>query len=234
MEKWLAFDLEIAKEVPQGGDWHAERPLGVTCAGIAKKEGTLTNVVATAFHGTPQMTPEQCRGLADYLLAHWREGWTVVTWNGLGFDFPVLAEECRSFAHAEQIRLLARDHVDPAFAMLCDKGYMVGLDTANKGMGLAGKTEGMSGALAPVMWKQGEDERRQVLEYVKQDARATLELWLAIRAEGRLRWISRSGRENVWWPRALKVADALATPEPDTSWMDDPWPRSKFAGWLDG
>ena len=30
--KYLAFDLEIAREIPEGGDWKANRPLGISCA----------------------------------------------------------------------------------------------------------------------------------------------------------------------------------------------------------
>ena len=31
--KYLAFDIEIAQELPGGGgDWKAHRPLGITCA----------------------------------------------------------------------------------------------------------------------------------------------------------------------------------------------------------
>ncbi|MDP6494098.1 MAG: hypothetical protein QGI09_01450 [Dehalococcoidia bacterium] len=30
--KYLAFDLEIAKEFPEGGDWRGHGPLGISCA----------------------------------------------------------------------------------------------------------------------------------------------------------------------------------------------------------
>jgi hypothetical protein len=33
-------------------------------------------------------------------------------------------------------------------------------------------------------------------------------------------------------PKLLSVEQCLALPEPDTSWMDAPIPRAKFAGWL--
>jgi hypothetical protein len=32
--------------------------------------------------------------------------------------------------------------------------------------------------------------------------------------------------------RLLTVQQCLQLAEPDTSWMTKPWPRSKFAGWL--
>ena len=30
----------------------------------------------------------------------------------------------------------------------------------------------------------------------------------------------------------LTVEEALRLPLPDTSWMDEPWPREKFTGWM--
>ena len=30
------------------------------------------------------------------------------------------------------------------------------------------------------------------------------------------------------------VSEALELPEPDTSWLPVPWPRSKFSGWVFG
>jgi len=221
--KYVAFDLEIAKEIPEGNvDWKDIRPLGISCAGLAKPGG-----IASAFHGVPQMTPEECRDMADVLLTCPRP---IVTFNGLGFDFDVLAEECQDREYWEKIRDLALDHIDVAFAMFCDKGYMVGLETACQGMGLKGKTEGMHGDLAPVMWKEGKIE--QVLEYVKQDARATGSLYEAILEKGCLHWVSRSGRDNWWYTDGIPtVREAMAKPEPDTSWMSNPWSRSKFYGW---
>jgi hypothetical protein len=44
--------------------------------------------------------------------------------------------------------------------------YGVGLDAAARGMGIKGKPEGMSGAVAPVLWAEG--KREEVLSYVVQ------------------------------------------------------------------
>jgi hypothetical protein len=118
------------------------------------------------------------------------------------------------------------------FHLFCQLGYGVGLDRAAKAMGLAGKPEGMSGALAPRLWANG--RRQEVLDYVAQDARTTLELARICEERGYLRWITHSGNvRTVALPRGwLNVGDAMNLPEPDTSWMSNPWPRSKFTGWL--
>lgn len=250
MSHFLAFDLEIATEIPGGtDDWKALRPLGISCAATMTDDGLLR-----LWHGPEQpdgrlaerMSAEECRALADYLCAQAHIGYPIVTWNGLGFDFDVLQEECGAGDTQTLCRHVAlHDQIDIAFQMLCESGYMIGLDAAAKGMGLPGKTEGMHGDLAPVMWSQGRAEQDKVLEYVAQDVRTTADLYRAILKERCLRWRARSGKAAYWSPtlhvkgnvkdpRMLTVEECLQLPEPDTSWMTNPWPRSKFCGWLTG
>ena len=237
-QKLVAFDIEICKRIPEGtADWKTIRPLGISCGATLTSDGELR-----LWHGAEQpsgrlsarLSPEECRDLTAFLLEMEEQGYTAVTWNGLGFDFDVLAEECQDTRMRDLLARLALNHIDIAFAMLCEKGFMVGLDTAAKGMGLEGKTEGMRGDLAPEMWAQDRKAQEKVLEYVAQDVRTTKELYEAIREKGHLHWVSKSGRSNYWRLRqgsSLVVSDALQVPEPDTSWMRNPWQRSKFYGW---
>jgi hypothetical protein len=99
-------------------------------------------------------------------------------------------------------------------------------------MGLSGKTEGMSGLQAPELWERGEFD--QVLQYVEQDARCTLELAEAAEQSGRLRWISgRGGSRDMPLPKGwLSVDEALKLPLPDTSWMTNPVKRERLTEWL--
>lgn len=246
MNKFVTFDLEIATEIPEGTeDWKALRPLGITCAATFLVDGDVHELQiwhpAECDETTPalpdRMNASECRVMTDYLLRMERDGFDIVTWNGLGFDFDVLAEEvCEPDYHA-RVADLALRHIDPAFAMFCDKGFMIGLNTAAQGMGVVGKIEGMHGDLAPVMWKQGRAAQDKVLEYVGQDAIATANVYQAILENGALYWTARSGRRNYWrgvHNSAIRfVSSALGTPEPDTSWMDNPWPRAKFYGWTE-
>jgi hypothetical protein len=98
-------------------------------------------------------------------------------------------------------------------------------------MGLAGKTQGVSGDLAPVLWAQG--RREEVLAYVGQDVRIASGLATACEALGELRWVTRSGkvRSLMLSEGWLTVSEALGLPLPDTSWMDEPWRRERFTGW---
>ena len=229
--RYLAFDIETATLSPEdGSDWRSHRPLGISCAATL-----LAGCEPLLWHGgdranpNERMSQQEAGELVRYLEDHVAQGYTLLTWNGLGFDLDVLAEEAQMLA---ECRALALAHVDLMFHAFCQLGHGVGLDAAARGMGLAGKTEGMKGADAPVLWAQG--KREEVLRYVSQDVRTTLDLAVACESRGELRWVARSGkRRSMALPKGwLMVGEALGVPLPDTSWMDEPWPRERFTGWM--
>jgi len=231
--RWLAFDLEITRVLPaDAGELKCYRPLGISCAATLSSAGELNMWVERDAHGQylPRLSTSTAAELARFLSERNTNGWRIVTWNGLGFDFDILYEESGWLTLCKD---LASDHVDMMFHVFCEKGYPLSLEKAARGMGLAGKLEGMNGALAPLMWQRGEHEI--VLQYLEQDVRLTLELALAAQGEGALRWVSASGYlQELKLPRGwLLVKEALNLPLPDTAWMDKPWPREKFSGWLD-
>jgi len=118
------------------------------------------------------------------------------------------------------------------FHVLCRLGYGVALDAAARGTGVDGKPEGMNGKLAPALWAEG--KREEVLRYVAQDVRTTLNVATVCESCGAFRWVARSGRLRTMplsqgW---LAVEDARSLPLPDTSWMNEPWPRERFTGWI--
>ena len=229
---YLAFDLETVKQFPEGGDWREHRPLGIGCAAATAPDwgGTIHWCTVDAEGNVAErMSREDLKIMVRELAAARDRGYTLLTWNGLGFDFDVLAEES---GMDEECRALALGHVDMMFHIYCKMGYPVGLAACAKGMETRGKTEGMDGKLATEMWAQG--DREPVILYCEQDTEATLEVALACENAGKASWISRAGRTNnlqlhVGW---LTVAQALNLPEQDTSWMDDPIPRASFTTWL--
>ncbi len=246
---YTAFDIEISTVIPDGEtDWKAHRPLGISCAATLDELGKVT-----LWHGAEQpdgrlaerMAPEELDRLVEHLVGRAEMGVPVLTWNGLGFDLAILQEECSPGHLRDFVHIMARcDHIDMMFQFFCEKGFPLALNTAAKGMGLAGKTAGMHGELAPVMWAQGREEQNRVLEYVAQDVVTTADVYKAILHERFLRWTTKAGRLAVWQPtlklngdvrepRMLTVEECLALPEPDTSWMTgERWTRAKFAGWL--
>src|SRR5260370_14536280 len=88
-------------------------------------------------------------------------GYRILTWNGLGFDFDILADESGAAASCKECAL---GHVDMMFHVFCSLGYPVGLDKAAQGMGLPGQQPGLSGIKAPALCAQG--HFKAVLEYV--------------------------------------------------------------------
>jgi hypothetical protein len=232
--RYLAFDIETATACENGSDWRSCRPLGISCAATLLADSDQPRL----WHGgddrtrpADRMSREEAVGLVDYLAAQVAQGYTLVTWNGVGFDFDVLAEES---GMREECKRLALAHVDLMFHVLCRLGHGVSLDAAARGMGVVGKPEGMNGRLAPALWAEG--KREEVLQYVAQDVRTTLELARACEGCGELRWVARSGRlRTMLLPEGwLAVEEARLLPVPDTSWMDEPWPRERFTGWMDG
>jgi hypothetical protein len=240
--KFVAFDIETAREAPEDKDDSYD--LGVTCVGTCIVEGT--DRIARTWHGgkwfgryEERMPEDKVTEFVGWLLAMTDRGYDIVSWNGLGFDFRVMAESAPGIRGMAVD--LALDSIDPFYAMLCEKGFGIGLATAAEGMMVEGKADGMDGLDAIEMWQGPPSDQRRVLEYVKQDAETTANVYEAVVAAGHLRWTSRSGRTNYWRPvlkvvgdrpfRMLTVEEASALPEPDTSWMTDPWPRSDFYGW---
>lgn len=231
-KKYLAFDIETAKILPENyEDLHSHRPLGISCAAVLEsdKDKPLT-FCTTNTDGSPaaQMNREDLGKLIDYLLDRQEAGYTIVTHNGLGFDFNILAEES---GKTDECKALALNHVDMMFHIFCEKGFGVALNAAAKAIGKS-KPEGMSGSLAPRLWDEGEHQK--VLDYVAQDCLLTLEVAHKSEQDGTFQWITRKGKPAFMslpdgW---LTVEKAMKLPDPDTSWMDNPWPRSKFVDWL--
>ena len=162
------------------------------------------------------------------LMIHEITGYTVVSWNGLGFDLRVLCEELldpddqltRSFVKGCQ--LLARHHVDLGWLMHCKMGYMIGLDTAANALQVQGKAKGMSGSLAPLLWTGEGDPTEEdhemmkklgvlpgtaaaqelCLDYVRQDAVATSNVMRAMIATQSFHWTTGKGTQSrkAWKP----------------------------------
>ncbi len=233
--KYLAFDIETAADIP-GPDfnWRPHRPIGITCAAIVASDAPEPIV----WHGktdarapAPRMTRDEAREVVKSLVQKAAEGYTVVTWNGLGFDFDVLAEESGA---PEPCRELALGHVDMMFHIFCEKGFPVSLEKAATAMGVSGKLEGLSGWQAPRLWAKGEHQK--VLEYVAQDVRVALHIAQTAETKKSFSWKTQKGTTSSM-PLArgwLSVRDALKLPEPDTSWMSNPIPRKSFSAWLAG
>ena len=230
--KYLAFDIETAKILPEDfGDLHDHRPLGITCTAIwCSDESAAVTFYSKKGDGAPapQMTTQDLSAFVELLKLKSNSGYTIITHNGLGFDFDILAEES---GQTDDCRDLALGHVDMMFHFFCGKGFPIGLNAAANAIGIS-KPANVDGSIAPQLWKDG--VYQTVLDYVAQDCRLTLDVANTSENSKRISWITGRGTKSyfelpVGW---LTVKEASKLPPPDTSWMDNPWPRSKFTGWL--
>jgi hypothetical protein len=220
------FDIEIAKEVPDGEDWSRFRPFGISCAAIAMEGTDLDPRVEFFTDSTPDIAGRLLGRLMALSVTH-----AIVGFNSASFDWDVLAEET---GWRDTCAKLCLGHYDLIHAVLCNTGYKKSLDSCCKGMGVTGKThvvhlkdgtviESMSGKDAPRLWAEG--EHFAVLNYLRGDVLATLELAMAMRNEGKIAWVTSSGRpRSASLPRLFTVAEALEVRMPNQSWMDPPWP----------
>jgi hypothetical protein len=234
--KLAAFDLEIASILPNAeDDWSRMRGLGISCAAVALEDEGAVQV----WQGRPRFTSQQSVELVRRLMALHDQGWLLVTWNGCGFDFRVLAEES---GMAQECGLLALNHVDLMLMITFNKGWYLSLEAALQGAGLAGKLKAvrlsdgteirdMDGSKAPELWAAGEYEA--VLAYLQEDVLQLLELAQVARRRGKIQWTSRRGNpQEVRFTRLLTVEECFDLPEPDTSWMSDPPTREQFVSWI--
>jgi len=227
---FVAFDLETAKVLPQqAGDLLAHRPLGIACA-AAVVPGQAAPVT---WHGmqdgkpSARMSRAEVGSMVEQLTSFVNRGLTLVTWNGLAFDFDVLAEESGLSSDCAE---LALDHVDMMFHAVCRLGHRLSLGKAAEGLGVGEKTG--SGSEAPAMWAAGRFD--EVLGYNVQDARLTLAVAEEAQRRGQLVWITGKGvaRSMPLSGGWCSVRDACSLPLPDTSWMDHPPSRADFMKWL--
>lgn len=228
----VAFDIEIAAESLD------EDRLGVTCAAAGWIEKVwVWSGPRIGDRYLDQMTPTNVDQFISFLWNCHKSGRKIVAWNGAGFDFKVLAQECVNGLGKIRCKVMAANSYDPMFQFFCDKGYAVGLAAAAGGLGVEGKTEGMSGEQAPILWKGSLEDQETVRKYVAQDVRATAAVFDALEASGKLAWITKKGTPAKYpWKfgRLMTVKECYQTPVPPSpSWLDEPWEREKFVGWLD-
>jgi len=231
-QRFLAFDIETAKLLPeQVPDLLSHRPLGITCAAVVDMEGPHERL----WHGrasesfAAKMSRVEAQELVHDLAQLVEEGYTLLTWNGLGFDFNILAEESGLQIECERLALA---HVDMMFHVVCTKGFPLALDKVAQGMGLPGKPSGMSGSKAPALWASG--HQQEVLDYVVGDCRTTLAVARAAEKRGSIEWVTmRGSRATMALPNGWLAADqAMKLPLPDTSWMRTPLTRESFTSWI--
>lgn len=237
--EYASFDLEIAKEIPEDTEnWDDLGLLGISCAAIAFSDQEDVKF----WRARGSLSREKCQKMVRQFEEYAEQGYVFLTWNGLSFDFKILAQESGMFDECAHLALY--HHVDMMLFVTFVKGWYLGLQTALEGAGLEGKLKevilndgtllyDMEGAKAPSLWAQG--EYKAVLAYLEEDVLQPLQLIRDIEHTKSIRWISKKGnQQKCRVPHILKAYECFNTPHPDTSWMDDPPTRKKFVEWIPG
>ncbi len=231
--RYRAFDLETVAVLPSDGhSWGTSGPVGISCAATVacdSDDPELWFGRGRRHRPTSRMAQSEVRRLVEYLARQVQRGYTILTWNGLGFDFRILAEES---GMRRECCGLAVAHVDMMFHVLCRLGFGVGLESAAKALRLGTKMTGVSGLMIPQLWSEGRHE--EVLQYLTNDAKMTLAVAEACEKRGHFCWLTCSGRRrflslsNGW----LLVRSALKLPPAKALPKSGAWSRNRFTAWL--
>ena len=230
--QYIAFDIEIANifDLLPEEDLDQYGPFDISCAAaVCHDEGHTEHWVTRDDTGRPARCLDAVTA-HDMLrrLREWqREGAHVCAWNGLSFDLRWLGVAAKDVALARDIAL---DLYDPMFQFFVQRGFPVGLSKVAEGFGLAQKKL-MESSDAPKEWARG--NHQFVLDYVAMDCCMTNHCVKSIQEAGCVKWVTRQGSLSVEpMPELRQVRELLDAPCPDTSWMNNPIPRTKFTGWL--
>jgi hypothetical protein len=223
--KLVAFDLETSLDLTEE---NIAPPLACAAVWIEGESNARFFYSAEEDGPAVEMSKGDAVALVHFLLGRTRSGDVVVTWNGAAFDFRLLASA--SGLHKECVEV-ARNHVDLMFLVVCARGHFLSLDKAARGFGLDGKSEEATGKEVPALWRSG--ETAQVLRYLAQDVRTTLDVALRVRETRKLRWLNSKGKKNQIPVEFLTVEEALRMPRPQApEWLKNPVRREDLLAWI--
>ena len=241
LRPFVAWDLEVARLPRDINNWRADRPLGITCAAAYlhnENETEISTFPSDSSFAQKEWGISAADYFYNYLMSCAKKGYLIVAFNSTSFDWQVLQDAVSEKCKDELAKFALNHSIDILLPMVFEKGYAPGLDAYAEALGVAGKEkEGVSGKDAPRMWTEG--KYAEVLSYVKQDAVATGEVWMALVARGYLPcWLtkrgyrSKKGYRYEWSEdRILTPIECKDLPEPEVWGSFKPWPREKYLEW---
>jgi hypothetical protein len=155
---------------------------------------------------------------------------TIVTWNGLAFDFKFLADRTPDPTEKGRLAWIALNrHFDLMLDFMADHGYPASMQSVATPLG---KTKTWTGAEAAES-----DDAAAVLAYCADDVQVLRHIYQAGAARSYLVRLTAAGKETVWVIRASGyrlAADCLKAAKdckPDQSWMTTPINIPRTADW---
>ena len=149
---------------------------------------------------------------------------TVVTFNGTGFDFRMIAAQVEHNADKRKCAELALKSYDMMLDFAATNGYYASLNSfANASLG-AQKTG--DGGSAVSDWENGDHQK--VIDYCENDAILTYKVYKHGIDYGRLQRTTKSGTVQTWalekslFRSASSALTAHLRHPPNVSWMDNP------------
>lgn len=229
--KFLSFDIEISDvfELAPGEDLDSHAPFSISVASTVVHGGEERLWYSKGEDDVPSLNLDEsgARELLGYLDEMQQAGVMVCAWNGLGFDLRWIGHAAGDHELAARVALAS---YDPMFQFFNQRGFPVGLAKVGAAMGVE-QEKLMSGADAPQRWRDG--DYQQVMDYVLGDSQITNKIVEEIMKRKEISWITAKGvARSEPMPKLKTVAQVLADPEPDQSWMDTPMPRAKFHKWI--
>jgi hypothetical protein len=206
-------------------------PFGISTIGVGSSDVSQVRTIAdreSMPNGGPgtAMSNHTVQQFLDVLYTLTEHGAKVFAHNGAGFDWQLLA---RITGEYELCTHLCLNSYDLCFQALCTRGFPIGLQAIAEGLGLADKE--MAGGDAPSEWYAG--NYSDVLDYVAGDVKRLGRAVVEIMKRGGLSWRTKKGGMGFMpIQKFLTVAECLALPLPDTSWMDSAISREDTIAWM--
>lgn len=228
----IAFDIEIAAIPEKGVLLDPFSKLGISVAAGVDEVGMAQVWYGMTEDGfaAPRMSEREVLRMLDDLARYD----TIITWNGAVFDFLVAGVEAGDL---DMARSLARgtQHIDLMMLFCAGRRHRLGLKAAAAACGSHKGGGGIeSGLDAPALWAAGEYDR--AVEYVLQDARATMDVYRHLSQYGGFRWRSSKGYLNTYtvqFPRSQWSVAGLLGAEwtPAEYWITSPVVKDDFMRW---
>lgn len=233
LPKIAAFEIRTDRQDFKSQNGSTPQPCRLICAAIALSDSDeVFTFYDTGPAGVPAaaMSKTTGRNLLGALRRFHNSEYRLVSWGGLGYDLEALAQHTEQVDDCGQI---AWSHTDLMFQFHCRAGFPVSLRAAALGMALPLGNDRRHEVNAGELWTDT-SQRERVIAATAQDAETTRAVAQACQRLRRIDWITQRGDQRyLAMPDGiLTVQQAAELPQPDTSWMQDPIPRTKFYQWL--